>query len=272
MPIMTEREAIERADRPASVASLRADLARMGIEPGMTVMVHSSLARLGFVAGGAQAVVTALLDSVTTDGTLMMPTHSGALSDPAAWKNPPIPQDWWPEVRATMPAFDRTLTPTRAMGAIVECFRHVPGVIRSNHPIVSAAAVGPNAEFLTSTHALEYGLGEDSPQARLYDVDGHILLLGVTHANNTSLHLGEYRSPSTKRWTTRSSPIVRDGHRQWVSYPDLDEDESDFELIGDAFAAAGFETHGPVGAGEARLMRSRDLVDFAVDWMNEHRA
>src|SRR4051794_16906227 len=97
----------------------------------MTVMVHSSLSTLGFVCGGAHTVVQALLDVIGPDGTLMMPTHSGGLSDPAAWGDPPVPETWWETIRATMPAFDATLTPMRSMGAIVDCFRHVPGVRRS---------------------------------------------------------------------------------------------------------------------------------------------
>lgn len=268
---MTEQDAVAKANHPASVESLKADLSRIGIDPGMTVMVHTSLSSLGFVAGGAHAVVNALLDSVGSAGTILMPTHSSSLSDPAAWENPPVPETWWPEVRATMPAFDPARTPTRAMGAVVECFRHVPGVQRSDHPTVSAAALGPNAGALTANHSLEYGLGEGSPQARLYELGGSILLLGVGHANNTSLHLAEYRSSASKRWTTHGSPVMQSGRRQWVSYPDLDDDDSDFDAIGQAFAASGHETRDAVGAGVGHLMLATDLVDFAVQWMNGHR-
>ena len=56
---------------------------------------------------------------------------------------------WWPTIRDEMPAYDPDLTPTREMGAIVECFRRAPGVRRSAHPAMSAAAVGPNARALT---------------------------------------------------------------------------------------------------------------------------
>lgn len=260
------------ADRPATVESLTDDLRRLGVTRGMTVMVHSSMSRLGYVCGGAYAVVAALLAAVGPEGTLAMPTHSTALSDPAEWENPPVPEGWWATIRDTMPAFDAALTPTRQMGAIVECFRHVAGVRRSDHPTVSAAAVGPKTDDLLSGHTLEHGLGESSPQARLHDLDGHVLLLGVTHANNTSLHLAEYRSSAPKQWTTHGSPVIVDGERRWVTYSDLETDEDDFERLGEAFAATGLQAEGPVGAGVGRLMRSRDVVDFAVAWMDEHRA
>lgn len=269
---MSEADAIALADNPATVDDLVADLRSLGVAEGATVLVHSSLSRLGYVCGGAQAVVAALLQSVGPDGTVAMPTHSTNLSDPAAWVNPPVPETWWSTIRETMPAFDPQLTSTRSMGAIVECFRHVPGVRRSNHPTVSAAAVGPNADALLSGHTLEHGLGDSSPQARLYELDGQILLMGVTHANNTSLHLAEYRSPvSGKRWTTHASPVQVDGRRRWVSYPDLEVEHEDFERLGEDFAETGMETSGPIGAGIGRSMRSRDVVDFAVSWMNENR-
>lgn len=235
-------------------------------------MVHSSLSRLGYVAGGAHAVVVALVETLGPAGTLVMPTHSGDLSDPASWRNPPVPEGWWEQIRAAMPAFDPALTPTRQMGAIVECFRHVAGVRRSNHPTVSAAAIGPNLEAIVAGHELAFGLGESSPQARLYDLNGWVLLLGVSHENNTSLHLSEFRAEfPDKPWTTHSSPIHIDGERRWVTYDDLEEGSDDFEQIGEDFAAAGLEIRGKVGAGTARLCRARDIVDFGVRWMETHR-
>ena len=265
---MTEQEAIDGSTRPATVASLVADLRNLGVDRGMTVMVHSSLSKLGYVSGGAQAVVMALLEVIGPDGTLAMPTHSGDLSDPAQWSNPPVPEAWWEQLRAEMPAYDQALTPTRWMGSVVECFRHVSGALRSAHPTVSAAAVGPNAEFITAGHQLAHGLGESSPQARLYELDGQILLLGVTHANNTSLHLAQYRSTVPGATSlTQASPVIVDGCRQWVSYPNLDVDDDDFSRLGEAFSATEAEQVGPVGNGVGRLMRSRDLVDFATSWM-----
>lgn len=269
---MGERGVIDGSKRPATRDSLVADLRALGVEPGMTVMAHAALSRIGYVAGGAHAVVLALLDAVGEDGTLVMPTHSTDLTDPSTWSNPPVPVEWHQPLRDGMPAYDPLMTPTRQMGAVVECFRHVPGVVRSDHPTVSAAAVGPNAAFITGGHELANGLGESSPQARLYELDGSVLLAGVTHANNTSLHLAEHRSaPSDAATLPWSSPIMVDGERRWVTAPNLDDDPSDFAVIGEAFAETGLEVAGPLGAGTGRLMRSRDVVDFAETWMNEHR-
>jgi aminoglycoside 3-N-acetyltransferase len=107
--------------------------------------------------------VLALLDAVGPEGTLVMPTHSGDLTDPAGWVNPPVPKSWWAAMRDQMPAYDQALTPTRGMGVIADAFRHLPGGIRSTHPTVSAAAFGSMAASIVSHHELDHGLGEASP-------------------------------------------------------------------------------------------------------------
>jgi len=192
---MSEIDAIKLdGDQPVTVSSLVTDLFALGLKPGMTVIVHSSLSSLGWVCGGAVAVIQALESVLGPAGTLVMPTHSGDLSDPAEWQHPSVPQVWWESIRQTMPAFDPDLTPTRGMGAIPECFRTQPGVRRSLHPQVSFAAWGRQAQAITANHPLDFSLGDGSPLARLYDLDGWVLLLGVGHDNNTSLHLAEYRA------------------------------------------------------------------------------
>jgi aminoglycoside 3-N-acetyltransferase len=267
-----EARVIEASVHPGTAKGLSRDLRSLGVGEGMTLLVHSSMSALGWVAGGPQAAIEALLTAVGDEGTLVMPTHTTGLSEPSLWRNPPVPESWWPVIRGETPAFDPALTPSRMMGVIAEGFRTHPGVRRSGHPQVSFAACGPNAAVVVDDHSLDHGLGDGSPLGRLYDVGGYVLLLGVGHVNNTTLHLAEYRADYPgKEWVTQGAPILVDGERRWVTFDELEGNSDDFEPIGEAFAAAGFERRGPVGSGEGRLMAVRALVDFAVDWMAVHR-
>ena len=140
---LSEAEVIAHASAPVTARSLVQDLRALGVEDGHTLLVHSSLSRLGWVALGAQAVVEALCAAVGRRGTLVMPTHSSDMGDPELWTILPVPPEWWPVIRAESPVFDPATTPTRNMGVIVECFRHVPGVLRSAHPRMSCARSAP---------------------------------------------------------------------------------------------------------------------------------
>src|SRR5215469_7875617 len=118
-----ENQAVLRAERPNTRDSLAADLRALGVKPGMTLPVHSSLSALGWVAGGPVPVIQALMDVLTPEGALVAPTFTGDNSDPALWAHPPVPEAWWPIIRRQTPAFDPEITPTRMMGRIAETFR-----------------------------------------------------------------------------------------------------------------------------------------------------
>lgn len=271
---MSELETIQRStEGPVTREQMGEELTQLGVQPGMVLLVHSSLSQLGWVSGGAPAVILALEDALGEQGTLVMPTHSGDLSDPRHWVNPPVPADWHEIIRATMPAFDTCLTPTRGMGVIAETFRKQRGVIRSQHPHFSFAARGPAAEEITLDHALHYGMGEGSPLARIYDLQGWVLLLGVGFSSCSSLHLSEYRADFPgKKELTHGAPVMVADQRTWVEQRDLDFHDDDFEEIGAAYQGSGGRTRtARVGYADALFIHQRPLVDFAVSWMEKNR-
>ena len=76
---MPESDTIHPYNVPLTVESLAAQLAACGLAAGQTVVVHMSMSKLGWIAGGPVAVIQALLRVLTPDGTLMMPTITGSI-------------------------------------------------------------------------------------------------------------------------------------------------------------------------------------------------
>lgn len=259
---------------PPTLSSLTADLRALGLASGMTVIAHTSMKAIAkWIIGDAQALILALEGILGTEGTLVMPTMTGELSDPQNWQHPPVPASWWEPIRQEMPAFMPDLTVTRQMGRLAETFRKQDGVLRSNHPQTSFAAWGKEAPFITANHLLESPTGEHSPVARLYDLDGYVLLLGVGHDSNTSLHLAEERATyPNKAWENTAAPILVDGERRWVEFKCLAIDDTDFVQIGSDFAGdSGLVREGKVGNATSLLMPQRALVDYSVRWMEQNR-
>ncbi|MFN8467783.1 MAG: AAC(3) family N-acetyltransferase [Caldilineaceae bacterium] len=268
----SEAALVARTTEPLTAAALAERLRACGLAEGQTVLVHMAMSKLGFVVGGAEAVILGLLAAVGPTGTIMMVTNSSNNVDPSEWQHPPVPEPWWQTIRDHMPGYNPLTTPSRGMGVVPELFRTWPGARRSAHPAFSLAAVGPQAEYLTAGHALEEDTGDRSPLGKLYELDGHVLLLGVDHFNNTSLHLAEFRAnyPGKRNLRTGSAMLV-DGRRQWVEYEALLTDPDDFGEIGTAFDAAHNIAVRQINAAPVRFFRQRLVVDFATAWMEQHR-
>ena len=272
---MGEADVIKKTDTPVTVHSLMDDFSALGLTSGMTVIVHSSLSSLVWVCGGPVAVIHALEEVLGPGGTLVMPTHSTDLSDPSEWGNPSVPRSWWKPIRESMPAYDPHLTPTRNMGAIAERFRKGKDVLRSSHPHFSFCVWGAHATEVVADQPLDFGMGEGSPLAKIYALDGWVLLLGVGNSNNTSLHLAEYRSNYPSKKVIKSKvPILTDNGREWQEINNIRFDSSDFELIGEEFSKSddgSLVKRGQVGCGKAQFFPQTKIVDYAVDWMEKNR-
>ena len=146
------------------------DLREAGLRPGGVALVHSSLASLGYVPGGAETVVHGLLDALGPEGTLLMPALS------------------YEHVRSDQPRFEVRSTPSN-VGAIPEHFRTRPGTRRSLHPTHSVCGVGPLANEILGEHQLDSTpCGPHSPFRRVREAGGQIAFLGCGLRPNTSMH------------------------------------------------------------------------------------
>lgn len=137
-------------------------------------MVHSSLRSFGRVEGGAGTVVSALMEAVGAEGTLMMPAFNHGA----------------PFRRGGPGYYDPRTTPT-SNGAIPDAFWRVPGVFRSLNPTHPFAAWGRDAERYTARHHETLTMGPDSPLGMLAREGGYQLNLGTTHETTTAKHVAE---------------------------------------------------------------------------------
>ncbi len=265
---MAEKDVIAQTRCPNTLASLTKDLHEIGVNPGDTLLVHVSMKSLGWVSGGPQAVIQALMDALTSEGTLVIQTHSPTLSDPAEWQNPPVPEHWHDTIRQTMPAYDPEKTPSTYLGVVPELFRKFPNVHRSHHPAFSISAWGKNASMITSEHPLDYSLSDHSPLGKTYQLDAKVLLLGTGYDANTSFHLSEYRS-GTRKLKENGAPLQVEGAAKWTVYKDIEFDDDSFEEIGEQFEKERMVVTGKIGQAHSRLFSMPEAVDYAAEWFKK---
>lgn len=156
-------------------------LKRLGIESADTVLFHSSLRSFGTVDGGAETVIDGIRDALR-DGTVVFPAlvNRDFANAYRNWNKDTSPSD---------------------VGLISETFRRQAGVLRSDQATHSVTAAGKHAAFLTEGHAEGRGrpgifgttpFSHTSPWQKMYDLDGKVVLLGVTMVYNTFKHFVEY--------------------------------------------------------------------------------
>lgn len=223
-------------------AGIVMDLRALGLKSGDELVVHSSLSSLGRVEGGAETVVDALLEVVGDKGTIVAPTFTSGVveSEP----------------------FDPETTASQT-GAVTEALRTRADAVRSEHPTHSVAAIGPAAETLTANHAYDRSLGRNSPLHRLARRDGQILLLGVGHDRNSSIHVAEALASLAYRTGTKEVLVSGDdGTATTVDVSRVGCGRG-FPVLEPVAEQAGLLTHGKVGEADAQLMDGEDILRVA---------
>lgn len=266
---MTELLRILNTPEFQSKHTLKDQLQELGIKAGDALIVHSSLKSMGWIAGGPQAVVEALMETITTKGTLVMPAQSADNSDPSYWMAPPIPENWHQPLRDELPAYDPHLTPMRGMGKIAECLHRHPDTIRSPHPAHSFIAWGKNAAHWMSEQPIENSFGPGSPLGKMMEADVKIVLLGTGFDSCTALHYAEFVQED-RTTSPQGAAIMKDGERIWHPFDCVDMDSERFPEIAKAYPGP-IET-GQLGQAEVRIAPMRPLVEFGIEWLKANPA
>jgi aminoglycoside 3-N-acetyltransferase len=266
--------------RPLTRSELIGQLRGLGVESGGIVMVHCSLSSLGNVVGGADTVVTGLLELLGPLGTLVAMT---------GWEHDAYDLDEWPPAlqdayRRDPPAFDPEVSQAaREYGRLPERIRTWPNARHSSHPECRFSALGARAEWITADHPLDHPYGPGSPLAKLVDDGGSVLMLGAPLETITLLHLAEELAQvDGKKVVHYSCPINTASGVEWISVEDIDTsngafpyervvgERDSFEVIAAEALRAGVGTSGAVGTSTSHLFPAVELVRFAVSWIESH--
>jgi aminoglycoside 3-N-acetyltransferase len=223
---------------------IASELRRLGIQPGDLIQVHSSLSAFGWVEGGADAVVDALLAAVGPGGTVMVPTFN----------------------HGRVKLYDPKKTPSNN-GAITEALRRRPHAHRSLHPTHPYAAIGPRAAELTAGHLEVDTFSRLSPLGKLADRGGWIVLLGVDMTSNTCVHIGQTIARAHCLGLGAARSLMRiDGQMREVPSTLWRNGRCkiEFDPVEDYMQKRGQIRTGRVGNAGIRIMRGRDVIDTTL--------
>jgi aminoglycoside 3-N-acetyltransferase len=264
---------------PLTRAQLVEQMNALGVEPGAAVMVHCSLSSLGYVVGGADAIVTALLELLGPSGTLVAMT---------GWEHDAFGIDEWPSdarvaYRRDPPGFDPDVSEAaRDYGRLPERIRTWPGAVNSTHPECRFTAIGRLATWITADQPRHHPYGVGSPLAKLVEAEGSVLMLGAPLETVTLLHHAEELADvADKTIVHYSCPIKTPAGIEWIEIEDIDTssgafpyeqvvgERDSFEVMAEEAVAAGVGVAGRIGESTSHLFPAPALVRFAVAWIEE---
>ena len=235
-------------------ADLADALREAGVDRVRDVIMHSSLSSLGRVEGGADTVIDAVVEILGPEGTLMTPTFNYVLWDPV---------------------FDPANVNSET-GAITNALRKRRGAIRSIHPTYSVAAMGKRAAEFTAEHWKAEPVGIGSPIDRLAKAGGYVLLLGVKHDSDSTMHVGEayadvpYRGvPYDPGWPRTAQVRTDSGEIVSVDLHDEPGCSTGFGVIELPLRERGCIRDFKIERAKCQLVKSQDVIDTTVELLRK---
>jgi len=229
----------DRADF-LTAEQLAADLSALGVQPGMDLLVHSSMKSIGPVRGGPSTIIDALLSVLAPGGTLLAPAFNHHHAQ----------------------IFNPLTTPT-TNGAIPDALWRRPDARRSLHPSHSVAAIGPRADEYLCDHLTHGVWSENSPIGRLIRNNGFILSIGVGHDRSTAYHVAEIslNVPCLDPFGSTDRIVNPDGRVQVVPGLAWRNAECPVDPAGIDAMLQDKQSHGQVGHARSTLARAADVFE-----------
>jgi aminoglycoside 3-N-acetyltransferase len=236
-----------------------------GIQAGDVLELHTSLKSMGFILGGANAILEAFLHVLTHEGTLVMAAQAWDNSEPAYFEHPPIAIDLYEQLRNHHPIFQGKQEDIHKMGALAQVMQRHNQVYISNHPQVAMMAIGKHAKWITQEHKLEDMFSERSPLGRLRELKAKVLLIGVDYDACTAMHLGEHLSGVRPIGIQGSRILVKD-KMIWEKFLTYMYDSDDFKAIGVSMESNGLVQQARFAQANTKLIPYETLIRFTQSY------
>jgi aminoglycoside 3-N-acetyltransferase len=222
----------------------------LGLQPGDTLLMHSSYKSFGGVESGPQTVIDALLDVLSDEGTLIMPTFNFDFCKGEPW--------------------DVRTTPSQ-MGAMTNMVREHPDAKRVFHPIYSFAVLGKHADFLTRER-YKSSYGANSLFAKLRQLDGKIMVVGLSYNDSmTFFHHVEEMEGVDYRYMKEFTGMVtdEDDNTYEDSFTMLVRDiekgvNTAVDPMGELMEQAGVIAVLKIGEAKVCLMKAKEVYEFTA--------
>lgn len=216
---------------------LKADLRKLGLQEGDVLYTHSSLKSLGYIEGGVETVICAMMEVVGKEGTLVFPAFT-------------VPISMLDTLRKKDQVFIPETDPATT-GKIPNTFRNFPDVKRSLHATHSVAAWGKHATYITDEHYTQpSNFGSETPFAKMLELNVKIVGLGVGFEPVTFYHVFEDFYPE----------LFKGVYLDEVFHPKL--------KIGDKIITAKEYAHNP-GYYQRRIDKNPEIENYFREHMNK---
>lgn len=223
-----------------------------GLQKGDIVEVHASLKSIGYIVGGPQVVLDALVDTIGIEGTIIMAAQAYDNSEPAFFEHPPIPVGDYKTFRESRPVNRNKLENINHMGELAKALMARPNSYISEHPRDAFVSMGKYAKWITQNHPLNAELGPDSPLGKMLELKSKICLIGVDYDNATGMHLGEHLS-AKREHILQGARILVHGESKWVKFNATDYNSDDFIEPGKRLEKNGLVRFGQIGQAKVKL-------------------